>query len=75
MTRPTSQAGADFGALDLYAENRLRLAESAALTELRDDLLRASYQPGHVHLDSGVDQPYFFDKYLMVARPAVLRRL
>lgn len=63
------------GALDLFAQQRLRLAEPAARRELRDDLLRASYQPGPVHLDSGVDQPYFFDKYLMASRPAILRRL
>lgn len=75
MSAATSPDEGVFGALDLFAENRLRLPEAAALAELRDDLLRASYQPGLVHLDSGVDQPYFFDKYLMVSRPAILRRL
>ncbi len=75
MSAPTPSDESVFGALNLFAENRLRLSEPAALGELRDDLLRASYQPGLVHLDSGVDQPYFFDKYLMVARPAILRRL
>lgn len=75
MSTATPPGGGAFGKLDLFAENRLRLAEPAALAELRDDLVRAPYQPGLVHLDSGVDQPYFFDKYLMVARPAILRRL
>jgi orotate phosphoribosyltransferase len=62
-------------ALNLASENRVRLGRSDALLELRDDLMRASYQPGQVHLDSGVQQPYFLDKYLMFARPSILRRL
>lgn len=61
--------------LNLFDEDRLRLTQAESLRELRDDLLRASYQPGEVRLDSGVGQPYFFDKYLMFARPAILRRL
>jgi len=63
------------GGLTLSASRRVRLTDSQALNELRTDLLRAAYQPGEVHLDSGVDQPYFFDKYLIVAKPAILRRL
>lgn len=63
------------GTLNLFQESRLRLADADAVHELRDDLLRASFQRGNVHLDSGVDQPYFFDKYLIVSRPAILRRL
>jgi orotate phosphoribosyltransferase len=61
--------------VDLFAATRVRLSDELALSELRDDLLRAAYQSREVHLDSGVTQPYFFDKYLIIARPAILRRL
>lgn len=71
----TSPAPPVAGGLTLSASRRVRLTDSQALDELRTDLLRAAYQPGEVHLDSGVDQPYFFDKYLIVAKPAILRRL
>jgi len=67
--------GPVYGVLDIFEVDRVRLSKPEALAELRDDLLRASYQPGTVQLDSGVQQPYFFDKYLMVSRPAILRRL
>lgn len=63
------------GPLDIFEADRVRLSEDDALAELRADLLRASYQPGTVLLDSGVEQSYYFDKYLMVSRPAILRRL
>jgi len=61
--------------MNLFGRDRVRLSEAAALAELSDDLYRAAYQPGDVLLDSGINQPYFIDKYLMVARPAILRRL
>lgn len=63
------------GALNLFDETRLRLADVDALRELREDLLRASFQRREVRLDSGVQQPYFFDKYLIASRPSILRRL
>jgi orotate phosphoribosyltransferase len=63
------------GALNLFDETRLRLADAEALRELRDDLMRVSFQRRDVRLDSGVQQPYFFDKYLMASRPSILRRL
>jgi orotate phosphoribosyltransferase len=63
------------GALNLFDETRLRLTDADALQELRDDLLRVSFQRREVRLDSGVDQPYFFDKYLIASRPSILRRL
>lgn len=63
------------GMLNLFDETRLRLADADALAELRDDLLRVSFQRRDVDLDSGVHQPYFFDKYLIAARPSILRRL
>lgn len=61
--------------LRFYDENRVRLSEADALAELREDILRASFQKGAVQLDSGVEQPYFFEKYLIVSRPTILRRL
>jgi len=61
--------------VDLFAPDRVRLDDNDALTELRDDLLRAAYQQREVTLDSGVTQPYYFEKYLIIARPAILRRL
>lgn len=61
--------------MDLFGRDRVRLSKAQALAELRDDIQRAAYQPGDVKLDSGVSQPYFIDKYLIVARPAILRRL
>lgn len=61
--------------LRFYDESRVRLSEVDSLAELREDILRASFQKGAVHLDSGVEQPYFFEKYLIVARPTILRRL
>ncbi|MCU1615056.1 MAG: orotate phosphoribosyltransferase [Frankiales bacterium] len=63
------------GSLNLFDETRLRLADAETLQELRDDLLRVSFQRRDVRLDSGVQQPYFFDKYLMASRPSILRRL
>lgn len=56
-------------------EDRVRLSDEATLAELREDIVRASFQRGTVSLDSGVEQPYFFEKYLIVAKPMILRRL
>lgn len=56
-------------------EDRVRLSDEATLAELREDIVRASFQRGTVKLDSGVEQPYFFEKYLIVAKPTILRRL
>lgn len=61
--------------MNLFDRDRVRLSKDQARAELRDDIHRAAYQPGDVELDSGVHQPYFIDKYLIVARPAILRRL
>ena len=61
--------------LRFYDESRVRLSEVDSLAELREDILRASFQKGPVQLESGVEQPYFFEKYLIVARPTILRRL
>lgn len=63
------------GGIDLFAVNRVRLTDEASLEELRGDLMRAAYQRRDVTLDSGVTQSYYFDKYLITARPAILRRL
>lgn len=75
IEKPASPPPSVAAGLTLSASRRVRLTDSQALNELRTDLLRAAYQPGEVHLDSGVDLPYFFDKYLIVAKPAILRRL
>ena len=61
--------------MNLFERDRVRLSKAQALAELRDDIHCAAYQPGDVELDSGARQAYFVDKYLMVARPAILRRL
>ncbi|WP_158603907.1 orotate phosphoribosyltransferase [Cryobacterium tepidiphilum] len=61
--------------LKFYDENRVRLSDVETLAELQQDILRASFQRGAVQLESGVEQPYFFEKYLMVARPTILRRI
>jgi orotate phosphoribosyltransferase len=61
--------------LKFYQENRVRLSDAETLSELRDDILRASFQKVSVQLDSGVEQPYFFEKYLIVAKPTILRRV
>jgi orotate phosphoribosyltransferase len=75
MSSPDLAAQRGRGALNLFDETRLRLADADALRELRDDLLRVSFQRREVQLDSGVHQPYFFDKYLIASRPSILRRL
>lgn len=61
--------------LKFYQENRVRLSDAETLSELRDDILRASFQKVSVQLQSGVQQPYFFEKYLIVAKPTILRRV
>lgn len=61
--------------LEFYQENRVRLSDAETLSELRDDILRASFQKVSVQLHSGVEQPYFFEKYLIVAKPTILRRV
>ncbi len=61
--------------LEFYQENRVRLSDAETLSELRDDILRASFQKVSVQLDSGVEQPYFFEKYMIVAKPTILRRV
>jgi orotate phosphoribosyltransferase len=63
------------GEISFYDENRVRLDEDESLAELQQDIMRASFQNGAVTLESGVEQPYFFEKYLIVAKPTILRRL
>jgi orotate phosphoribosyltransferase len=75
ISSANDRSGTASNSLNLFDTNRVRLTEAEALNELRDDLHRASYRPGDVRLDSGVEQPYFFDKYLIVSRPSILRRL
>jgi orotate phosphoribosyltransferase len=61
--------------LDLLAEHRVRLPREKALSELRDDIVRAAYVEGDFVLTGGLRRSYFFDKYLFETRPAILRRL
>ena len=61
--------------LRLADEDRVRLSDEATLAELQEDIVRASFQRGAVTLDSGVEQPYFFEKYHIVSRPTILRRV
>lgn len=71
----THIGGAMTKRLKFYDEDRVRLPEVKTLAELREDIMRASFQKKVVQLDSGIEQPYYFEKYLMVARPTILRRL
>jgi orotate phosphoribosyltransferase len=61
--------------LDLLAEHRVRLPRNEALSELRDDIVRAAYVEGDFVLTGGLRRSYYFDKYLFETRPAILRRL
>ena len=74
MSEENSEVAVSKG-LNFYDENRVRFTDVETLAELREDILRASFQTGTVRLDSGVEQPYFFEKYLIVAKPTILRRL
>ena len=62
-------------AIDLLKEDRLRLSSSDNLTELKADIVRASYIEGDFVLTGGIHRHYYFDKYLFETRPAILRRL
>jgi orotate phosphoribosyltransferase len=61
--------------LDLLAEHRVRLPRDEALSELREDIVRATYVEGDFVLTGGLQRDYYFDKYLFETRPAILRRL
>ena len=61
--------------LDLEAGQSIRQARAAALAELREDLKRSAFQKGDFTLASGVHHDYYFNKYLFVTRPGILRRL
>jgi orotate phosphoribosyltransferase len=45
------------------------------LNELARDLVKAGYMRGNFLLSAGRRSSYYFDKYLFVTRPAILRRL
>jgi orotate phosphoribosyltransferase len=61
--------------IDLLSTDRVRLSRTTALTELRDDLKRSAFLRGEFLLSSGVRHNYYFNKYLFVTRPGILRRL
>jgi orotate phosphoribosyltransferase len=61
--------------LDLLADRRVALPREQALGELRADIVRAAYIEGDFVFSSGLRRNYYFDKYLLETRPAILRRL
>jgi orotate phosphoribosyltransferase len=61
--------------LDLASGETIRQSRDSALGELRDDLKRSAFQKGDFTLASGVRHDYYFNKYLFVTRPGILRRL
>ena len=61
-------------ALRFYNASRVRLNQVDSPAELRGDILCDLYPKGAVLLDSGVEQPNSFEKYLIVVRPTILRR-
>lgn len=54
---------------------RVTLPPEQRLRELGLDIMHASYLRGDFVLSSGVHSGYYFDKYLFVTKPAILRRL
>jgi orotate phosphoribosyltransferase len=61
--------------VDLLDRTRVRLTQSQALAELRDDILRVAYlPPGRWEASEDATSGYF-DKYAFQTRPAILRRL
>jgi orotate phosphoribosyltransferase len=61
--------------LDLLADRRVALPREQALGELRADIVRAAYIEGDFVFSGGLRRNYYFDKYLLETRPAILRRL
>jgi orotate phosphoribosyltransferase len=61
--------------LDLGDREAIRQPRAIALAELREDLMRSAFQAGDFTLASGVRRTYYFNKYLFVSRPGILRRL
>lgn len=45
------------------------------MAELRADVVRAAYVEGDFVFSGGLRRGYYFDKYLLETRPAILRRL
>jgi orotate phosphoribosyltransferase len=51
------------------------LPREQRLRELGKDIVHAGYLQGDFVLSSGVHSHYYFDKYLFVTKPSILRRL
>lgn len=51
------------------------LSHDQRLRELGGDIAHAGYLRGDFVLSSGVHSSYYFDKYLFVTKPAILRRV
>lgn len=56
-------------------QTTIALAPDQRLLELGRDIVHAAYLRGDFVLSSGVHSSYYFDKYLFVTRPAILRRV
>ena len=53
----------------------LKLSAERRLTELGEDIVAAAYLKGRFVLRSGAVSSYYFDKYMLTTRPAILRRI
>lgn len=53
----------------------LAMAADRHLAELGQDVVAAAYLKGRFVLRSGAVSSYYFDKYMLTTRPAILRRI
>ena len=53
----------------------LRMSDDRRLAELGQDVVAAAYLKGRFVLRSGAISSYYFDKYMLTTRPAILRRV
>ena len=53
----------------------LSMSDERRLAELGQDVVAAAYLKGRFVLRSGAVSSYYFDKYMLTTRPAILRRI
>ena len=53
----------------------LTMSDDRRLAELGQDVVAAAYLKGRFVLRSGAISSYYFDKYMLTTRPAILRRV
>src|SRR4051812_19900135 len=53
----------------------LSMSDERRLAELGQDVVAAAYLKGRFVLRSGAVSSYYFDKYMLTTRPAILRRV